>query len=71
MNLRKYFYPLCNDFSCYNFNSNLTPVAKDISDRILALPMYSDLNEETIRKVIKIIEHETNIFNKKMLSVQY
>lgn len=71
LNLRKYFYPLCNDFSCYNFDSNLTPVAKDISDRILALPMYSDLNEETIRKIIKIIEYETNIFNESMLSVQH
>lgn len=71
LNLRKYFYPLCNDFSCYNYDSNQTPVAKNISDTILALPMYSDLNEETIRKIIKIIEHETNIFNGKVLSVQY
>ncbi|MEC1792518.1 DegT/DnrJ/EryC1/StrS family aminotransferase [Bacillus vallismortis] len=71
LNLRKYFYPLCNDFSCYDYDSKQTPVAKDISDRILALPMYSDLKEEAIVKIIKIIEHETNIFNKKMLSVLY
>lgn len=57
---RKYFYPLTNDFTCYKdyptAGSEKTPVAKYISDRVLTLPMYSDLDEESVRKICEIIK---------------
>ena len=42
---RKYFYPLTNTFDCYKdrFNADNTPVAVEISDRVLTLPLYADL----------------------------
>lgn len=54
---RKYFYPLTSDFECYNkmCDSNQTPVAKYISDRVLTLPLYADLKLEDVNKICDII----------------
>ncbi|WP_239056047.1 DegT/DnrJ/EryC1/StrS aminotransferase family protein [Fusobacterium sp. IOR10] len=54
---RKYFYPLINDFKCYQdkYSSNDTPVAKHISERVLTLPLYADLDLETVDKICDII----------------
>lgn len=54
---RKYFYPLVNDFECYKkkFNLNETPVAAYIADRVLTLPLYSDLDLEMVDKICNII----------------
>lgn len=54
---RKYFYPLANDFDCYKekFDSNDTPVAKQISDRVLTLPLYADLDLDVVDKICNII----------------
>lgn len=54
---RKYFYPLINDYECYRnkYSSKDTPVAKYISDRILCLPMYADLELEIVDKICDII----------------
>lgn len=54
---RKYFYPLTNDCECYKdqYDINDTPVAKYISDRVLTLPLYPDLEVEIIDKICKII----------------
>lgn len=54
---RKYFYPLINDYECYRdkYNSKDTPVAKYISDRVLCLPMYADLELEVVDKICDII----------------
>lgn len=56
---RKYFFPLTNDFECYKsyptFGSSKTPVAKDISDHVLALPLYSDLTSEEVSLICEII----------------
>ncbi len=55
---RKYFFPLINDFDCYkdNYSSKDTPVAKEIAERVLCLPMYPDLKEEDIRRICKLIK---------------
>lgn len=47
---RKYFYPLTNSFECYNgrFDVNATPIAKNISERVLTLPLYADLDLEIV-----------------------
>jgi dTDP-4-amino-4,6-dideoxygalactose transaminase len=55
---RKYFYPLCNDFSCYHTSSKETPIAKGISDCILCLPMYADLEIEHVKQITDIISFE-------------
>ncbi|MED0985277.1 DegT/DnrJ/EryC1/StrS family aminotransferase [Bacillus paramycoides] len=56
---RKYFYPLCNDFACYNYNKNETPNAVYVSDRILALPMFTELNINDIKQICEIILEES------------
>lgn len=54
---RKYFYPLITDFDCYKdkyvFEKN--SVAKHISDRVLTLPLYSDLPLSEVDKICDII----------------
>ena len=54
---RKYFYPLTNSFECYRdiYNDQETPVAKRISERVLTLPLYADLQEEEVNEICKII----------------
>lgn len=55
---RKYFYPLVNDFACYRekYSSQDTPVAKFIADRVLALPLYADLEVEVVDRICEIIK---------------
>lgn len=54
---RRYFYPLTSDFECYRgmFDTSKTPVAKYVSDRILTLPMYSDLKINDVDRICDII----------------
>jgi dTDP-4-amino-4,6-dideoxygalactose transaminase len=54
---RKYFYPLTNNFECYRnrFTCKSTPVAKYIADRILTLPLYSDLTLMDVDRISNII----------------
>ena len=54
---RKYFYPLTNTFECYKdrFNADNTPVALDISMRILTLPLYADLSMEDVDRICEVI----------------
>ena len=57
---RKYFHPLCSEFTCYRqLNSaqakNL-PVANAIGQQVLSLPMYGDLSDDDVRKICAIIK---------------
>lgn len=54
---RKYFYPLVNSFDCYNndYDDKDTPVALDISKRILTLPLYADLKLDVVDMICDII----------------
>lgn len=53
---RKYFFPLTSEFECFKkFNKGNTPVAKYISDRVLTLPLYSDLSIEDVDEICDII----------------
>lgn len=47
---RRYFYPLTSEFACYRgiFDPSSTPVAKKISEEILALPIYNGLTAEEV-----------------------
>lgn len=54
---RKYFYPLTNTFECYSgrFNSNETPVAAYIAERVLTLPLYAELEQQNIDRICNIV----------------
>jgi len=57
---RKYFHPLCSEFTCYRqLNSarieNL-PVANVIGQQVLSLPMYGGLTEDDVRKICAILK---------------
>jgi dTDP-4-amino-4,6-dideoxygalactose transaminase len=55
---RKYFYPLVNSFGCYAFDPERTPHALDVSRRILALPMYTELPVSDAQQICEIIRYE-------------
>ncbi len=57
INTRKYFYPLTNEFGCYRgkFDVTKTPKALEISRQVLSLPMYADLEEETVQEICDTI----------------
>lgn len=53
---RKYFYPLTNTFTCFSnlYDANETPIALDTSKKILTLPLYADLEMETVDKICRL-----------------
>lgn len=55
---RKYFYPTINSFEYYRdeFDSNDTPIAKSISEKVLTLPLYADLALEDVDRICEIIK---------------
>lgn len=53
---RKYFYPLTSDFECYQeYDSSSTPIAKHIADCVLTLPLYADLEHNTVDRICDLI----------------
>lgn len=54
---RKYFYPLTSDYTVVreNFKVNETPIAKSVADRVLTLPLYSDLAIQNVDRICNII----------------
>lgn len=47
---RKYFYPTTNSFACYRsqYDPTDTPVALEMSRKVLTLPLYADLSLEKV-----------------------
>ena len=54
---RKYFYPLTSTYSAFHgkYNALETPVALQVSKRVLTLPMYADLALEDVDRICEII----------------
>ena len=56
---RKYFYPLTNDFECYDYlptaGREKTPVAAYLADHVLTLPLYADLALTDVERICQII----------------
>ncbi|MFT7824588.1 MAG: DegT/DnrJ/EryC1/StrS family aminotransferase [Sulfurimonas sp.] len=52
---RRYFYPSLDTLP-YLENDDVMPISRDISSRILALPMFSELEERDQKKMIDIIK---------------
>ncbi len=55
---RKYFYPISNEIDLYKNCKGETPIAKDISNRVLTLPIYPDLDLKDIERICKIIKEK-------------
>jgi dTDP-4-amino-4,6-dideoxygalactose transaminase len=57
---RKYFYPLCSDYSCYqqlpSANPASLPVAQRIVKEVLCLPLYGALGLDTVSKICEILK---------------
>lgn len=57
---RRYFYPLISSFAMYRHLPSAAPdklpVANDIAEKILCLPIYPDLTEDDQHRVIDIIQ---------------
>ena len=55
---RKYFYPLTSSFACFKgkYKSEETPVAKNIADSVLCLPLYAELSLEDVERICRIIK---------------
>lgn len=54
---RRYFYPATNAMRCYKgmFDPEETPVASRISKQVLTLPIYPDLELETVDKICEMM----------------
>lgn len=54
---RKYFYPLTSGFSCYRgkYDPDETPVAKRTSRRVLTLPLYAGMEDETVDRICEVV----------------
>jgi dTDP-4-amino-4,6-dideoxygalactose transaminase len=54
---RRYFYPLISDFPMYRMHQSAQrdrlPVAATAADRVLCLPIYPDLDEDVVARVIR------------------
>lgn len=57
---RKYFHPLCSEFTCYRQLTSSRvenlPVANVIGQQVLSLPLYGDLAADDARKICAIIK---------------
>lgn len=51
------FYPIASTFNCFEgrFETSDTPVARQMSERVLLLPLYSGLKDEDAERVCRII----------------
>jgi dTDP-4-amino-4,6-dideoxygalactose transaminase len=56
---RRYFYPLVTDFACYRgiVREGELPVARGVASRIIALPIFSDLELDDVARICNIIRH--------------
>lgn len=57
---RKYFYPACTDYECYKNDLTVKladlPVVNDLKNRVLCLPYYGNLKEETLEFICNFIK---------------
>lgn len=54
---RKYFYPITSAFDCYRgrFFPEKTPVAQEISGRVLTLPLYAGLSHKEVDGICQVL----------------
>ncbi len=58
---RRYFYPLISDFPTYRGLDSAAPenlpVARRLSDRVICLPIYPDLPNQSVEKILHTIKN--------------
>ena len=58
---RKYFYPLCSDYTCYKHLPSATdanlPVARRVVQEVMSLPLYGELGNAAAEKISEIVRH--------------
>jgi len=56
---RKYFYPLCSDYTCYrqlpSANPANLPVATLVARQVLSLPLYGELSVDDVERICQMI----------------
>ena len=56
---RKYFFPLCSDYSCYRHlpsaDPGHLPVARKAAQEVLCLPLYGTLSPAVVERICQII----------------
>lgn len=54
---RKYFYPLTSDQECYKdvYKDCCLPIARQLSDNVLVLPLFEGLTREQVEFICKVI----------------
>lgn len=54
---RKYFYPLISNYECYRdqYDSQETPAAAYLADRVLTLPCYAELAGDEVDRICDVI----------------
>ena len=57
---RRYFYPAISNFPVYSglesSNPANLPVANKLADQVLCLPIYADLSQDDVLKVLEVIK---------------
>ncbi len=58
---RKYFYPLCSNYPCYQHLPSAKPkdlpIANHVVEQVLCLPFYGDLSANNIEKICFIVKN--------------
>lgn len=54
---RKYFYPPTNEMQCYKgvIDCGYTPIAKQISENVLTLPLFADMTKADVERICDAI----------------
>ncbi|MBQ9205352.1 MAG: DegT/DnrJ/EryC1/StrS family aminotransferase, partial [Treponema sp.] len=56
---RRYFYPLISNFPVYrgleSARAENLPVATKLAEQVLCLPMYADLTDDDVARVIEVV----------------
>ena len=59
---RRYFYPLISNFSVYrgleSANPKNLPVATKLAEQVLCLPMYADLTDDDIDRILSVVKNQ-------------
>jgi len=69
VNGRRYFYPLISQFPTYSglpsAKPENLPVASHVADKVICLPIYPELQLESLNQIINIIKEGNNVNNRK------
>jgi dTDP-4-amino-4,6-dideoxygalactose transaminase len=61
---RRYFYPLISEFSMYkgldSSRPDKLPVAHKMAEQVICLPIYPDLEKESVLRIARLIQNKGN-----------